>query len=52
MVWPPWRNVGQFLRNHDIAVDSEGNLYVGEANVGRRMQKFTFEGLGPATYYQ
>ncbi len=48
----PGRNVGQFLRNHDIAVDSEGNLYVGEANVGRRMQKFTFEGLGPATYYQ
>lgn len=35
------RQVGQFLRPHGMAIDSEGNLYVGEASTGRRVQKFT-----------
>ena len=35
------RQVGQFLRPHGMSVDSEGNLYVGEASTGRRVQKFT-----------
>ena len=35
------RFVGQFLRPHGMSVDSKGNLYVGEASTGRRIQKFT-----------
>ncbi len=34
------RQVGQFLRPHGMSVDSRGNLYVGEASTGRRVQKF------------
>jgi DNA-binding beta-propeller fold protein YncE len=36
------RQVGQMLRPHGMSVDSKGNLYVGEASTGRRVQKFTF----------
>ncbi len=35
------RQVGQMLRPHGMSVDSKGNLYVGEASTGRRVQKFT-----------
>jgi sugar lactone lactonase YvrE len=35
------RQVGQFLRPHGMSVDSQGNVYVGEASTGRRVQKFT-----------
>jgi len=35
------RQVGQMLRPHGMSVDSQGNLYVGEASTGRRVQKFT-----------
>ncbi len=35
------RQLGQFLRPHGMSIDSEGNLYVGEASTGRRIQKFT-----------
>jgi sugar lactone lactonase YvrE len=38
---------GQFQRPHNLAVDSEGNLYVGEADPGWRVQKFTFSGMAP-----
>ena len=34
------RQAGQFLRPHGMGVDSRGNLYVGEASTGRRVQKF------------
>ena len=34
------RQVGQFLHPHGMSVDSRGNLYVGEASTGRRVQKF------------
>jgi len=34
------RQVGQFLRPHGMSVDSRGNIYVGEASTGRRIQKF------------
>jgi hypothetical protein len=30
------------LRPHGMSADSRGNLYVGEASTGRRVQKFTF----------
>ncbi len=35
------RQVGQMLRPHGMSIDSRGNLYVGEASTGRRVQKFT-----------
>lgn len=38
------RQVGQFLRPHGMGIDSEGNLYVGEASTGRRIQKFVRSG--------
>jgi len=40
------RQVGQFIRPHGMSVDSQGNLYVGEASTGRRVQKFTVTGGG------
>ncbi len=35
------RQVGLFLRPHGMGIDSRGNLFVGEASTGRRVQKFT-----------
>jgi len=34
------RHAGQFLRAHVIGVDSEGNVFTGEAGDGKRVQKF------------
>jgi sugar lactone lactonase YvrE len=34
------RQVGQMLRPHGMSIDNQGNLYVGEASTGRRVQKF------------
>ena len=34
------RQVGQMLRPHGMSIDQQGNLYVGEASTGRRVQKF------------
>ncbi len=34
------RMAGQFESTHSLAVDSFGNLYVGETLNGRRVQKF------------
>ena len=36
----PGRYAGQFHVVHDIAIDSQGNLYTAEANTGQRVQKF------------
>ncbi|MFI5228568.1 MAG: hypothetical protein ACHQWU_05840 [Gemmatimonadales bacterium] len=41
------RQPGQFLGVHSLAVDSKGNLYTVEAFEGKRIQKFTFKGVGP-----
>jgi len=41
------RQVGQFLRPHGMSVDSDGNLYVGEASTGRRIQKFSLRPPAP-----
>jgi sugar lactone lactonase YvrE len=38
------RQVGQMLRPHGMSIDSKGNLYVGEASTGRRVQRFTPQG--------
>ena len=36
----PGRYAGQFHAVHDIAIDSQGNLYTTEVNTGQRVQKF------------
>jgi sugar lactone lactonase YvrE len=40
------RQVGQFLRPHGMSIDGQGNLYVGEASTGRRLQKFALQRPG------
>jgi DNA-binding beta-propeller fold protein YncE len=40
------RQLGQFLRPHGMGIDSQGNLYVGEASTGRRVQKFALQAGG------
>jgi hypothetical protein len=40
---------GQFYGAHNSAVDSTGNLYITETYEGKRVQKFVYRGLGPAT---
>ena len=40
---------GQFYGAHNIAADSKGNLYITETYEGKRVQKFVYKGLGPAT---
>jgi len=36
----PGHQVGEFMHAHTMALDSKGNLYVGESVEGRRVQKF------------
>jgi DNA-binding beta-propeller fold protein YncE len=36
---------GQFYVLHDLAVDSKGNIYTAEVNLGARAQKMTFKGM-------
>ena len=40
---------GEFYVMHHMNVDSKGNLYVTEVQDGKRVQKFTFKGLVPAS---
>ena len=37
------RQLGQFLRPHGMSIDQQGNLYVGEASTGRRVQRFLLQ---------
>jgi hypothetical protein len=41
------RQIGNFTRVHNIAVDSRGNIYTTEAADGRRIQRFLFQGVLP-----
>ena len=34
------KHAGQFYRLHNLAIDSRGNHYPTEVNVGQRLQKF------------
>jgi DNA-binding beta-propeller fold protein YncE len=43
------RQPGQFFAVHSIATDSRGNIYTTETYEGKRVQKFTYKGLGPVT---
>jgi hypothetical protein len=38
------RQAGQFRWVHNLAVDSRGNIYTTEVDIGKRAQKFVFEG--------
>ncbi len=40
----PGRNAGQFHWLHTMAIDSKGNLYAGEVDSGKRVQKFRLIG--------
>src|SRR5256884_1710942 len=43
------RQPGQSFGAHSIAVDSKGNIYITETYEGKRVQKFSYKGLGPVT---
>lgn len=38
------RSAGQIISGHSIAIDSKGNLFVGETLAGSRLQKFALKG--------
>jgi DNA-binding beta-propeller fold protein YncE len=40
----PGHQVGEFMHAHTMALDSKGNIYVGESVDGRRVQKFNIIG--------
>jgi hypothetical protein len=40
------RWAGQFYGAHVLAVDSKGDVFIGETYEGKRVQKFLFKGLG------
>ncbi len=43
------RQPGQFYAVNSVAVDSKGNLYTAETYEGKRVQKFTYGGVGAVT---
>ena len=43
------RQPGQFYAVHSVATDSKGNLYTVETYEGKRLQKFTYKGVGTPT---
>ena len=43
------RNAGQFHWVHNLAVDSQGNIYTAEVSLGRRVQKFAYQGRASTT---
>ena len=43
------RWAGQFYGAHVQTADSKGNLFIGETYEGKRVQKFVYRGLRPAT---
>ncbi|MCC7123770.1 MAG: hypothetical protein IT178_02915 [Acidobacteria bacterium] len=40
---------GQFYGAHNLAIDSRGHLFIGETYEGKRLQKFVYRCLAPAT---
>lgn len=43
------RQPGQFFGVHNLATDSQGNLYTAETYTGARVQRFLFKGVRPVT---
>jgi WD40 repeat protein len=46
------RYPGQFQAVHSIATDSQGNIFITETYEGRRVQKFTYRGVGTVARHQ
>jgi hypothetical protein len=42
-------NAREFFHAHGVAIDSKGNLFIGEVNNGMRYYKYAFKGMGQAT---
>lgn len=40
-------NAREFFHVHSAAVDSKGNLFIGEVNTGQRYYRYAFKGMGP-----
>jgi hypothetical protein len=40
------RQPGQFYGVHNVAVDSQGNVYTTETYTGARLQRFLYKGVG------
>jgi hypothetical protein len=40
-------NAGEFYGAHVMAANSKGDLFIGETYEGKRIQKFSYRGLGP-----
>ena len=40
-------NAREFFHPHSFAVDSKGNLFIGEVNDGQRYYRYAFKGMGP-----
>jgi DNA-binding beta-propeller fold protein YncE len=40
-------NAREFYHIHSAAIDSKGNLYLGEVNNGQRYYRWAFKGMGP-----
>jgi hypothetical protein len=45
-------NAREFFHAHSFAVDSKGNLFIGEVNDGQRYYRYVFKGLAAATSTQ
>jgi len=45
------RQAGGFISPHSLATDSKGNVYVGEALDGKRIQRFLYQGMAPTTIF-
>jgi DNA-binding beta-propeller fold protein YncE len=43
------RQPGMFFAVHSIATDSQGNIFTTETYEGKRLQKFTYRGMGPVS---
>jgi DNA-binding beta-propeller fold protein YncE len=41
-------NAREFFHIHSAAVDSKGNLFLGEVNNGQRYYRYAFKGMGPS----
>ncbi len=46
------RQPGQWFAVHSIATDSRGNIYTTETYEGKRLQKFTYKGMGRVPFNQ
>jgi DNA-binding beta-propeller fold protein YncE len=41
-------NAREFFHAHSFAIDSKGNLFIGEVNDGQRYYRYAYKGMGPS----